>query len=315
MADSRSDKLLRKDLLGIEDLSKEEIDLILNTADAFKEVLTRDIKKVPTLRGRTVVNLFLEPSTRTRMSFEIAGKRLSADTINISAQASSLVKGESLLDMAKNLEAMNPDFIVIRHPVPGAPHMLARMCRFSVINAGDGAHEHPTQALLDMFTIREKKGQLSGLKIAIVGDITHSRVARSNIYGLTRMGAHVRVIGPPTFIPPYIEDLGVDVKFDLQEGIKDRDIIMMLRIQKERERRNLFPSIREYASLFCLTKERLSRVSEECLIMHPGPINRGVEIEPEVADGKHSVILDQVTNGIAVRMALLYLLLGDKNEA
>jgi aspartate carbamoyltransferase catalytic subunit len=309
---SQPDKFYRKDLLGIEDLTKEEIELILNTADAFKEVLTRDIKKVPTLRGRTVVNLFLEPSTRTRMSFEIAGKRLSADTINISAQGSSLVKGESLKDMAKNLEAMNPDIIVIRHTVPGAPHMLAKMCRFSVINAGDGSHEHPTQALLDMLTIREKKGRLAGLRIALVGDITHSRVARSNIFGLTRLGAHVRVIGPPTLIPPYIEELGVDVQYDLQEGIRDRDVIMMLRIQMERETRNLFPTVREYARLYCLTKERLQGVSEECLIMHPGPINRGVEIDPEVADGKHSVILDQVTNGIAVRMALLYLLLGEK---
>jgi aspartate carbamoyltransferase catalytic subunit len=309
---SRSDRLNRKDLLGIEDLTKKEIKLILNTADVFKEVLTRDIKKVPTLRGRTVINLFLEPSTRTRMSFEIAGKRLSADTINISAQASSLVKGESLKDMAKNLEAMNPDIIVIRHSVPGAPHMLARMCRFSVINAGDGSHEHPTQALLDMLTIREKKGKLAGLKVAIVGDITHSRVARSNIFGLTRMGARVRIIGPPTLIPPYIEDLGVEVMFDLQNGIRDRDVIMMLRIQKEREKRHLFPTIREYARLFCLTKEKLETVSEGCLIMHPGPINRGVEIDPEVADGKHSVILDQVTNGLAVRMALLYLLLGEK---
>ena len=309
---SQSDRLNRKDLLGIEDLTKKEIELVLNTADVFKEVLTRDIKKVPTLRGRTVINLFLEPSTRTRMSFEIAGKRLSADTINISAQASSLVKGESLKDMAKNLEAMNPDIIVIRHSVPGAPHMLARMCRFSVINAGDGSHEHPTQALLDMLTIREKKGKLAGLKVAIVGDITHSRVARSNIFGLTRMGAQVRIIGPPTFIPPYAEELGVEVFFDLQKGIRDRDVIMMLRIQKEREKRHLFPTIREYARLFCLTNEKLRKVSEECLIMHPGPINRGVEIDPEVADGKHSVILDQVTNGLAVRMALLYLLLGEK---
>lgn len=309
---SQSVNFNRKDLLGIKDLTKKEIELILNSADAFKEVLSRDIKKVPTLRGRTVINLFLEPSTRTRMSFEIAGKRLSADTINISAQASSLVKGESLKDMAKNLEAMNPDIIVIRHSVPGAPHMLAGMCRFSVINAGDGSHEHPTQALLDMLTIREKKGKLAGLKIAIVGDITHSRVARSNIFGLTRMGAHVRVIGPPTLIPPYIEELGVDVNFDFEKGIQDRDVIMMLRIQKERENRHLFPTIREYARLFCLTKERLRIVSEECLIMHPGPINRGVEIDPEVADGKHSVILDQVTNGLAVRMALLYLLLGEK---
>ncbi|MGA1844372.1 MAG: aspartate carbamoyltransferase catalytic subunit [bacterium] len=312
MVVSQEGKFNRKDLLGIEDLTRDEITLILNTADAFKEVLTRDIKKVPTLRGRTVINLFLEPSTRTRTSFEIAGKRLSADTINISAQGSSLVKGESLMDMAKNLEAMNPDIIVIRHSAAGAPHMLARMCRFSVINAGDGPHEHPTQALLDIFTIREKKGRVDGLKIAIVGDLTHSRVARSNIFCLTTMGAQVRVIGPPTLIPPFIEEMGVDVCFNIEEGIRDRDVIMMLRIQKEREKRNLFPSIREYARLFCLTKERLQGVSEDCLIMHPGPINRGVEIDPEVADGPHSVILDQVTNGIAVRMALLYLLLGEK---
>jgi len=312
MVVSPPEKFNRKDLLGIEDLTRDEIDLILNTADAFKEVLTRDIKKVPALRGRTVINLFLEPSTRTRTSFEIAGKRLSADTISISAQGSSLSKGESLMDMAKNLEAMNPDIIVIRHSAAGAPHMLARMCRFSVINAGDGSHEHPTQALLDIFTIREKKGRVEGLKVAIVGDLTHSRVARSNIFGLTAMGAQVRVIGPPTLIPPFIEEMGVDVCFDFEEGIRDRDVVMMLRIQKERENRNLFPSIREYARLFCLTKERLRGVSGDCLIMHPGPINRGVEIDPEVADGPHSVILDQVTNGIAIRMALLYLLLGDK---
>ncbi|MBN2374408.1 aspartate carbamoyltransferase catalytic subunit [bacterium] len=312
MTASQSDRLNKKDLLGIEDLSKEEIELILNNADAFKEVLTRDIKKVPTLRGKTVINLFLEPSTRTRTSFEIAEKRLSADTINISAQGSSLVKGETLKDMAKNLEAMNPDIIVIRHSASGSPHMLARLCRFSVINAGDGAHEHPTQALLDMLTIREKRGGLSGLKIAIVGDILHSRVARSNIFGLTRMGANVRVIGPPTLIPPFVEDLGVEVYHDLKEGVRGMDIIMMLRIQKERENRSLFPTIREYARFFCLTKERVALAKDDCLIMHPGPINRGVEIDPEVADGPYSVILNQVTNGVAIRMAVLYLLSGEK---
>ncbi len=312
MINSRLDRLNKKDLLGIADLSKEEIELILNTAEAFKEVLTRDIKKVPTMRGKTIINLFLEPSTRTRISFEIAEKRLSADTINISAQGSSLIKGETLKDMAKNLEAMNPEFIVIRHSTAGSPHMLARLCRFSVINAGDGAHEHPTQALLDMLTIREKKGEIGGLKVAIVGDITHSRVARSNILGFTRMGADVRVIGPPTLIPPYIEELGVDVSFDLQKGLQDRDIIMMLRIQKERAQRTLFPSLREYAQLFCLTKEKLRHAKEGCLIMHPGPTNRGIEIDPEVADGPQSVIMDQVTNGIAVRMAVLYLLTGER---
>lgn len=308
------DKLNKKDLLGIADLSVKDIELILNTAEAFKEVLTREIKKVPTLRGKTVINLFLEPSTRTRISFEIAEKRLSADTINISAQASSLVKGETLKDMAKNLEAMNPDIIVLRHLAAGAPHMLARLCKFSIVNAGDGAHEHPTQSLLDMLTIREKKKKISGLKIAIIGDILHSRVARSNILGLTRMGAMVRVIGPPTLIPPYIEEIDVDVSHDLEEGIQNMDVIMMLRVQKERVSRSLFPTIREYARLFGLTKERLKYLREGCLIMHPGPTNRGVEIDPEVADGPFSVIMDQVTNGIAVRMAVLYLLIGEKGD-
>jgi len=312
MIEEGYEKLKKKDLLGIGDLTKDEIELILNTADAFKEVLTRDIKKVPTMRGKTVINLFLEPSTRTRVSFEIAEKRLSADTINISAQASSLAKGETLKDMAKNLEALNPEIIVIRHSVAGSPHMLARFCRFSVVNAGDGAHEHPTQALLDMQTIKGKKGRIEGLNIAIVGDITHSRVARSNILGFTRMGANVKVIGPPTLIPPFIEEQGVEISNNLDEGIKDMDVIMMLRIQKERVKRSLFPSIREYARLFCLTKKRMGYLKRGCLIMHPGPTNRGIEIDPEVADGPYSVIMDQVTNGIAVRMAVLYLLIGEK---
>ena len=303
-------KLNRKDILGIQELSVEEIDLILETADSFIEVSTREIKKVPTLRGKTVVNLFYEASTRTRTSFEIAGKRLSADTINISASTSSVVKGETLIDTAKNLEAMNPDIIVIRHSAAGAPHMLAGILRQSIINAGDGAHEHPTQALLDMMTIRTKKGGIAGLKVAIVGDITHSRVARSNIHGLTKMGARVCVSGPATMIPRGIEKMGVAVHFRIEEAIRDADIIMMLRIQTEREKQNIFPSLREYAQYFSLNRKNIGFARKDVLIMHPGPINRGVEISPDIADGPHSIILDQVTNGVAVRMALLYLLTG-----
>lgn len=304
--------LERKDILGIKELSKEEILLILDTADSFIEISTREIKKVPTLRGKTVINLFYEASTRTRTSFEIAGKRLSADTINISASTSSVVKGETLLDTARNLEAMNPDVIVIRHSAAGAPHMLARMVKQSIINAGDGAHEHPTQALLDMMTIRAKKGRLENLKIAIVGDIAHSRVARSNIYGLKKMGAQVAVAGPATMIPRDIEQMGVSVYSSLNEAIKDVDVIMMLRIQIERQHQNVFPSLREYAQRFCLSKKNISLAKDDVLVMHPGPINRGVEISPDIADGPFSVILDQVTNGVAVRMALLYLLTGGK---
>lgn len=302
----------RKDLLGIQDLQKEEICAILDTAESFKEILTRPIKKVPTLRGKTVINLFHEPSTRTRISFEIAGKRLSADTINISPSTSSLIKGEGLKDMAKTLEAMNPDIIVIRHSAPGAPHFIAQKVKFSVINAGDGAHEHPTQALVDLLTIKEHKGQIEGLQIAIVGDILHSRVARSNIFALRKMGAKVRLIGPPTLIPPFIEQLEVTVEPDLEKGIRDCDVIMLLRIQLERQKRVFFPSIREYARLYGLTPDKLIKAQEDALIMHPGPINRGVEIDPKVADGPFSLILDQVTNGIAIRMALLYLILGGK---
>jgi len=304
--------LARKDILGIKDLSKDEIVLILDTADSFIEISTREIKKVPTLRGKTVINLFYEASTRTRTSFEIAGKRLSADTINISASTSSVVKGETILDTARNLEAMNPDVIVIRHSAAGAPHMLASMVKQSIINAGDGAHEHPTQALLDMMTIRAKKGRLENLKVAIVGDIAHSRVARSNIYGLKKMGAQVTVAGPATMIPKDIEQMGVSVHSSLDEAIKEVDVIMMLRIQIERQHQNIFPSLREYAQHFCLNKKNISLAKKDVLVMHPGPINRGVEISPDIADGPYSVILDQVTNGVAVRMALLYLLTGGK---
>jgi len=301
----------RKDILGIKDLSVEEIQLILDTAESFLEVSARDIKKVPTLRGKTIINFFVEASTRTRTSFEIAGKRLSADTINISASASSLVKGETLADTARNLEAMNPDVIVIRHSCAGTPLMLSRLVRQSIINAGDGAHEHPSQALLDMMTIRNRKGGISGLKVAIVGDISHSRVARSNIYGLNKMGAHVTVAGPATMIPRDIQALGVKVSFLLEEAILDADVIMMLRIQTEREKQNIFPSLREYSTFYCLNGKNIKKAKKDVLVMHPGPVNRGVEISPEIADGSHSVIMEQVTNGVAVRMALLYLLTGD----
>ena len=303
-------KLNRKDILGIQELSVEEINLILETADSFIEVSTREIKKVPTLRGKTIINLFYEASTRTRTSFEIAAKRLSADTINISASTSSVVKGETLIDTAKNLEAMNPDVIVIRHSAAGAPHMLAGLLRQSIINAGDGAHEHPTQALLDMMTIRAKKGRIAGLKVAIVGDIAHSRVARSNIHGLTKMGAAVFVAGPATMIPRDIEKMGVVVHTRIEEAIREADIIMMLRIQTEREKQNLFPSLREYAQYFSLNRKNIGLARKDVFVMHPGPMNRGVEISPDIADGPHSIILDQVTNGVAVRMALLYLLTG-----
>jgi len=306
-------RLNKKDLLGMQDLSVDEINLILDTAESFIEVSTREIKKVPTLRGKTVVNLFMEPSTRTRTSFEIAGKRLSADTINISASASSVVKGETLIDTAKNLEAMNPDVIVIRHSASGAPHMLAKRVKQSVINAGDGAHEHPTQALLDMMTIKARKGRIAGLKVAIVGDIAHSRVARSNIYGLTRMGAQVTVAGPATMLPRHIERMGVSVHRQIEEAVKGADVIMMLRIQTERERQSLFPSLREYARCFCLNGRNIRLAKDDVLVMHPGPINRGIEIAPEIADGPASVILEQVTNGVAVRMALLYLLTGGRS--
>ncbi len=302
--------LRSKDLLTIEQLPVEEINLILDAADSMKEVSTRDIKKVPTLRGKTVINLFYEPSTRTRTSFEIAGKRLSADVVNISTSVSSMVKGETLKDTGSNLQAMNPDLVVLRHSAAGAPKILAEAIPASIINAGDGAHAHPTQALLDVFTIREKKGTIAGLKVAIIGDISHSRVARSNIHALKKLGAEVIIYGPFTMIPPLIEKMGVRVASSIEDAIKDVDVIMMLRIQLERQSRFLFPSLREYSICFGLNPERLKGAKEDVLIMHPGPINRGVEISPEIADGPYVLILDQVTNGVAVRMALLYLLIG-----
>ena len=300
----------KKDILGMKELSVDEIYFILDTADSFVEISTRDIKKVPTLRGKTVINFFVEASTRTRTSFEIAGKRLSADTINITASSSSLVKGETLIDTARNLEAMHPDIVVIRHSAAGAPHMIAKLIKQSIINAGDGAHEHPTQALLDMMTIRARKGGFVGLKIAIIGDISHSRVARSNVYGLTKMGADVHVAGPATMLPRFMDHLGVTVHTDMVDAIHHADVVMMLRIQMEREKLNIFPSLREYSSLYCLNRERISRAKPDVLVMHPGPLNRGVEISTDVADGANSVILEQVTYGVALRMALLYLLTG-----
>lgn len=300
----------RKDLLEIRDLAVEEIGLILDTAASMKEIASRDIKKVPTLRGKTIINLFYEPSTRTRTSFEIAGKWMSADVINISTGGSSVVKGETLKDTGLTLQAMHPDVVVIRHPVAGAPQILAGLLKASVINAGDGAHEHPTQALLDLLTIREKRGTLSGLKAAIVGDILHSRVARSNIFGMQKMGMQVRVCGPATMLPRHLERLGVEVFRRIEPAIADVDIIMMLRVQLERQGAGLFPTLREYSKLFGLNLDRLKGAKRDVLIMHPGPINRGVEIAPEVADGPYSLILGQVENGVAIRMALLYLLAG-----
>jgi len=303
-------QLKSRHLLGIEELAPEEITLILDTAESFAEISQREIKKVPTLRGQTVINLFFEPSTRTRTSFELAEKRLSADSLNFSPGTSSVVKGETLLDTARNLEAMNPDFIVMRHAMPGAAHFLSRACKSSIINAGDGSHEHPTQALLDAYTIRQKKGRIGGLKIAIVGDILHSRVVRSNLFLWQRMGADVTVVGPSTLMPLGIERLGAKVSHRMDEAVEGADVIMMLRIQMERQGRGYFPSVREYFSLFGLTEQRVRRAQPDVIIMHPGPINRGVEISSRVADGPYSVILDQVTNGIAVRMAVLYLLAG-----
>jgi aspartate carbamoyltransferase catalytic subunit len=300
----------RKDLLGIAELEAGEIMHILDTAASLKEISTRAIKKVPTLRGKTVVTMFYEPSTRTRMSFEIAAKRLSADTLNLTVSASSAVKGETLEDTAHNLEAMAPDILVIRHQASGAPHFLARRLRCGVINAGDGIHEHPTQALLDLLTIREAKGKLAGLKVAIVGDILHSRVARSNIHALTKLGSRVTAAGPATLIPPYLDTLGVEVTYSLEEAVRDADVIMMLRIQLERMGQMYFSTLREYSTCFGLGLRHLKLAKEDVIVMHPGPINRGVEISPEVADGVHSVILQQVANGVAVRMALLYLMVG-----
>src|SRR3954471_4381758 len=297
----------KKHLLDIESLTADEIVTVLDTARAFKAVGERAIKKVPALRGKTVVNLFVEPSTRTRISFELSELRLSADIINFTAEASSLKKGETLRDTARNLEAMNADFIVIRHSASGAPHFLARVINASIINAGDGAHEHPTQALLDMFTIRERKGQIQGLNVTILGDILYSRVARSDIWALTKLGAKVTLCGPATLVPKLFEKMGCRVTYDVEEAIADADIINLLRIQHERQRKSMFPSIGEYTSLYGLNKTRLARLKPDAIIMHPGPINRGVEIDSEIADSIRSVILEQVTNGLAVRMAVLFL--------
>jgi aspartate carbamoyltransferase catalytic subunit len=302
---------MKKDLLGIDDLTSDEIYRVLDTAIAMREIGERPIKKVPTLRGKTIVNLFYEPSTRTRTSFEIAEKRLSADTLNIAVAASSVLKGETLADTAMNIEAMAPDMIVLRHASSGACHLLSRICRSRIINAGDGTHEHPTQALLDAFTIRQHKRSIDGLKIAIIGDLLHSRVLRSNVLLLTKLGADVWVSGPTTLIPKGIEHLGVTVAPTVEEAVQDADVVMMLRIQQERMQGAFFPSLREYFNLFGMTVERIGRAKPDVIIMHPGPMNRGVEIASDVADGPYSVILEQVANGVAVRMAVLYLLAGE----
>ena len=299
-----------KDLLGMDQLSVGDINLILDTADSLMEISSRDIKKVPTLRGKSIVNFFYEPSTRTKASFEMAAKRLSADTLSLSATDSSMVKGETLIDTARNLQAMNPDIIVLRHSSSGAPHLLARYVNAGVINAGDGTHEHPTQALLDLFTIRKKKGRIKGLRVVIIGDIAHSRVARSDIIGLRKMGAEVTISGPPTMIPVNAESLGVRVIVDPVKALKNQDVIMLLRIQLERQDKVLFPSLREYSVFFGLNRQLIKRAKKDVIIMHPGPINRGVEITGDLADSPFSVILDQVSNGVAIRMALLYLLIG-----
>jgi aspartate carbamoyltransferase catalytic subunit len=307
-------KLRSRHLLGIQDLDREEIALLLDTAETFLEVSRREIKKVPTLRGRTVVNFFVEPSTRTRSSFELAEKRLSADSLSLGSSGTSLVKGETLLDTARTLEAMNPDFLVIRHREPGAPHMLSRICEASVINAGDGAHEHPTQALLDALTIRQHKGTIEGLRVAIIGDIQHSRVVRSNIHLLRKLGAEVVLAGPPSLVPVRVEELGVTVAPRIEQALEGSDVVMMLRIQLERQKGGFFPSLREYFNTFGLTAGRLTLARDDVIVMHPGPINRGVEIAGDVADGPYSVILEQVANGVAIRMAVLYLLAGGVRE-
>lgn len=304
----------RKDLLGLRDLSREEIELVLQTAKSFQEISLRPVKKVPALRGKTVANLFFEPSTRTRVSFELAEKRLSADSIHVASSTSSVVKGETLKDTARNIESLKIDLVVMRHSSSGAPHRLADHLKAGVINAGDGINEHPTQALLDMFTIMEKKGKIKDVKITFVGDILHSRVARSNIWGLTKLGAKVTVCGPKTLLPPDVEKLGVRVTTDLKEAVKDADVINLLRIQLERQKESFFPSIREYATAYQINRNVLQSAKPDVVIMHPGPVNRGIEITSEIVDGPYSLILDQVTNGLAVRMAVLYLLSGSNAE-
>jgi aspartate carbamoyltransferase catalytic subunit len=299
-------------ILGLDQLSVPDIEHILNTAESFKEISARAIKKVPVLRGKTVVTLFFEPSTRTRLSFDIAAKRMSADTFSISASTSSTTKGETLADTARNIEAMMPDILIMRHPSSGACHYLAKHIKTSVINAGDGTHEHPSQGLLDLMTVKERKGNISGLKVAIIGDISHSRVAHSDIIGFSKMGAKVFVSGPATLIPPKIEELGATVCIAVEDAVKNADVVMPLRIQKERQNDPLIPSFREYASFFGINRQVLQKARPDALLMHPGPINRGVELAPDVADSAQSVILDQVTNGVAIRMALMYLVLGGK---
>ena len=307
--------MLGKGLLGIEDLDRDDIEKILDTALKMKEIGERDVKKVPTLRGRTIINLFFEPSTRTRTSFEIAGKRLSADVVNFSPSSSSLTKSESILDTAKTLDAMDPDAVVIRHKVSGVPKRIADELDAPVINAGDGAHEHPTQALLDMMTVLEEKGRLDGLTVTIVGDIAHSRVARSNIYGFRKMGAEVRVAGPPTMMPANVESLGVKAYSSLREALDGADVVMALRIQTERLTGAAFPTVREYSSTFGLDRQKLRFAKDDAIVMHPGPVNRGVELSHDLADRRPSVILDQVRNGVALRMAVLYLLAGRRKQA
>ena len=308
-------ELNRKDLLGLEGVSREEILAVLDTAKGFLDIPQRTVKKVPALRGLTVINCFYEPSTRTRTSFEIASKRLSADTINFASGGSSATKGETLLDTAKNLMAMAPDCIILRHPLSGAAHFLAGKVSCHVVNAGDGTHEHPTQGLLDAFTIQENKGEFKGLKVTIVGDILHSRVARSNIHGLTALGGQITVCGPPPLIPPFVDRLKVKVSYDLDKALEGADVVMALRVQKERMESSCFPSLREYFELYGLTSERMKKADKAAIVMHPGPMNRGVEIASELADGPRSVILDQVSNGVAIRMAVLYLLMVGRRKS
>jgi len=306
-------QIKRKDLLGLEDLTREEIEIILDTAKSMREILDRPIKKVPTLKGKTVVNMFFEPSTRTQSSFDLAAKRLSADTVSVSTKGSAVQKGESLLDTLLNIDAMKADAFIVRHWASGAPHFLAKHTEAAVINAGDGTHEHPTQALLDMLTMEDRFGKIEGLRVLIVGDILHSRVARSNIFGLKKMGAHVTLAGPPTLLPEYFKELGVEICYDIDEAVKDKDVIMALRIQKERLEEAYFPSIREYRKYFGITRERLKKASKNAVIMHPGPVNWGVELDFDLIQERESLILDQVTNGVALRMAVLYLFIrGEK---
>ncbi len=302
----------KKHLLGIKDLTRDEIEFIVYTAETLKEISSRDIKKVPTLRGKTIVNFFYEPSTRTKTSFEIAAKRLSADTIGISANLSSIAKGESLIDTARNIEAMQPDILIIRYPYAGAPHFLAKHLDTAVVNAGDGMHEHPTQALLDVMTVKERKDEIEGLEVIIVGDIAHSRVARSDILAFTKLGAKVRVSGPPSLIPPYIEALGADYYPNLEDALTEADVVIALRVQSERQKQVFFPDVREYFIRFGLNRRRLSLTKEDALLMHPGPVNWGVELDPEIMELPRTIILDQVKNGVAIRMAILYLLMGSR---